>query len=67
MLSPCRYLTVYGEGEFSDSHPNKGLPTEGALDKENPYVVWGSGNQERGLAYVDDIVNGSILATRKSY
>jgi nucleoside-diphosphate-sugar epimerase len=62
--SACRYLTVYGEGEFSDSHAIAAL-TERALDKENPYVVWGSGNQERGFTYVDDIVNGSIIATEK--
>lgn len=62
--SVCRYLTVYGEGEFSDSHAIAAL-TDRALDKEDPYVVWGSGNQERGFTYVDDIVNGSILATEK--
>lgn len=62
--SACRYLTVYGEGEFSDSHAIAAL-TERALDKEDPYVVWGSGNQERGFTYVDDIVNGSVRATEK--
>jgi UDP-glucose 4-epimerase len=62
--SACRYLTVYGEGEFSDSHAIAAL-TERALNKEDPYVVWGSGNQERGFTYVDDIVNGSIVTSEK--
>jgi len=62
--SACRYLTVYGEGELSDSHAIAAL-VEKALNKLDPYVVWGSGNQERGFTYVDDIVNGSILAAEK--
>jgi UDP-glucose 4-epimerase len=59
--STCRYLTVYGLGELDTSHAISAL-IEKALDKQDPYVVWGSGNQERGFTYVTDIVEGSILA-----
>jgi nucleoside-diphosphate-sugar epimerase len=59
--SVCRYLTVYGPGELDASHAIAAL-IEKALDRQDPFVVWGSGNQERGFTYVDDIVNGSILA-----
>jgi nucleoside-diphosphate-sugar epimerase len=62
--SVCRYLTVYGPGEFDGSHAIAAL-VEKSLDKQDPYVVWGSGNQERGFTYVEDIVNGSILASEK--
>lgn len=62
--SACRYLTVYGPGEFDVSHAISAL-IERALDKENPYVVWGSGNQERGFTFVTDIVNGSIAACER--
>lgn len=62
--SVCRYLTVYGPGEFDASHAIAAL-VEKALDKQDPYVVWGSGKQERGFTYVDDIVRGSILAAEK--
>jgi len=62
--SACRYLTVYGPGEFDTSHAIPAL-IERALDRENPYVVWGSGNQERGFTYVSDIVEGSLLACEK--
>lgn len=62
--STCRYLTVYGPGEYDTSHAISAL-IERALDRENPYVIWGSGNQERGFTYVSDIVEGSILATEK--
>jgi UDP-glucose 4-epimerase len=62
--SACRYLTVYGPGEFDTSHAISAL-IEKALDRQNPFVVWGSGNQERGFTYVTDIVNGSIAACEK--
>ena len=62
--SACRYLTVYGPGEFDTSHAISAL-IEKALDGMKPYVVWGSGKQERGFTYVTDIANGSILATEK--
>ncbi len=40
--SACRYLTVYGPGEYDTSHAISAL-IEKALDRMNPYVVWGSG------------------------
>jgi UDP-glucose 4-epimerase len=60
--SVSRYLTVYGPGELDGSHAIAAL-VEKALDNQDPFSVWGSGNQERGFTYVDDIVNGSILAS----
>ena len=62
--SACRYLTVYGPGEFDTSHAISAL-IEKALDRQDPYEVWGSGNQARGFTYVTDIVNGSIAACEK--
>jgi UDP-glucose 4-epimerase len=62
--SACRYLTVYGPGEFDTSHAIAAL-VEKAVDRKDPFVVWGSGEQERGFTYVTDIVNGSIAACEK--
>ena len=62
--SICRYLTVYGPGELDGTHAIAAL-IEKSLNKTDPFVVWGSGNQERGFTYVDDIVNGSILASER--
>jgi nucleoside-diphosphate-sugar epimerase len=59
--SISRYLTVYGPGELDASHAIAAL-IEKALDRQDPYVVWGSGEQERGFTYVDDIAAGSMLA-----
>jgi UDP-glucose 4-epimerase len=62
--STSRYLTVYGPGELDASHAIAAL-VEKALDGQDPYQVWGSGNQERGFTYVDDIVTGSLLVAEK--
>ena len=62
--STCRYLTVYGPGEFDESHAISALINK-ALRKEDPFEVWGSGDQERGFTYVDDIVEGSIRAAER--
>jgi len=62
--SSCRYLTVYGAGEFPTTHAISML-CERALRREDPFAVWGSGEQERGFTYVTDIVEGQILAAEK--
>ena len=59
--STCRYLTVYGPGEIDTSHAIPAL-IERALDSTDPFEIWGSGRQERGFTYVDDIVDGSVRA-----
>lgn len=58
--SITRYVTVYGPGE-NNSHAIIAL-IERALQKQDPYVIWGSGKQDRDFTYVDDIVTGTLLA-----
>jgi UDP-glucose 4-epimerase len=62
--SSCRFLTVYGAGEFPTTHAISML-CQRALRKDDPFVVWGSGEQERGFTYVTDIVEGQILACER--
>ena len=62
--STCRYLTVYGPGQLDESHAVATLIGK-AIRREDPYIVWGSGDQERGFTYVTDIIKGTILATEK--
>jgi nucleoside-diphosphate-sugar epimerase len=62
--SICRFLTVYGPGCFDESHAIPALIGK-AIRKEDPYVVFGTGNQERGFTYVDDIVEGFLMAAEK--
>jgi nucleoside-diphosphate-sugar epimerase len=60
--STCRFLTVYGPHEYDDSHAIAALINR-SIRKEDPFVVWGDGLQERGFTYVSDIVDGIIRAT----
>jgi UDP-glucose 4-epimerase len=62
--STCRYLTVYGPGELDTSHAVPAL-VEKALAHQDPFVIWGTGKQQRGFTYVDDIVDGSIRACER--
>ncbi len=61
--SISRYVTAYGERE-NDTHAIIALIKK-AVEKRDPYVVWGSGEQDRDFTYVSDIVDGTMLAAEK--
>ena len=56
----CRYFTVYGER----GHENHAVIAMIARSfvRQDPFVVWGTGEQIRNWTHVSDIVNGAILA-----
>ncbi len=59
----CRYFTVYG----NRGHENHAVIAmiARAFVKQNPFVVWGNGEQIRNWTHVSDIVSGTILAAEK--
>jgi nucleoside-diphosphate-sugar epimerase len=59
----CRYFTVYGERGKED-HAVIAMIAR-AFVRENPFDVWGSGQQIRNWTYVSDIVEGTILTAEK--
>lgn len=59
--SITRYVTAYGPGQ-DDSHALIAL-VKRAVRREDPYVVWGSGRQDRDFTYVEDIVRGTLMAS----
>jgi nucleoside-diphosphate-sugar epimerase len=61
--SICRYVTAYGDRE-NDTHAIIAL-IKRAVEGCDPYVVWGTGEQDRDFTFVDDIVEGTLLATEK--
>ena len=61
--SISRYVTAYGERE-NDTHAIIALIKK-AAEKREPYVVWGSGEQDRDFTYVSDIVEGTLLGTER--
>ncbi len=58
-----RFVTAYGPRE-NESHAIIALIYK-AFERMDPYVIWGSGEQERDFTYVSDIVEGIILAAEK--
>jgi len=61
--SISRYMSAYGERE-NDTHVVTALIKK-AVERRDPYVVWGSGEQDRAFTYISDIVEGTLLATEK--
>jgi len=56
----CRYFTVYGD-RGHENHAVIAMIAR-AFVGQNPFVVWGTGEQIRNWTHVSDIVNGTILA-----
>lgn len=59
----CRYFTVYGP-RGHENHAIIAMIARSFID-QNPFVVWGNGEQIRNWTYVSDIVDGTILAAEK--
>jgi len=59
----CRYFTAYGP-RCLENHAVMAMIAR-AFTGQDPYVVWGTGEQVRNWTHVDDIVEGTILAAEK--
>jgi len=59
----CRYFTVYGPRAKED-HAVIAMIAR-AFIGQNPFEVWGNGQQVRNWTFIDDIVSGTILAAEK--
>jgi GDP-L-fucose synthase len=61
-----RPANVYGPGDKFDpktSHMMASLIRR-AAERENPFVVWGSGQEVRDMIYIDDFIDGLMLAAK---
>ena len=61
--SITRYVTAYGPWE-NDTHAIIMLVRR-AVNHEDPYLIWGSGKQDRDFTFVDDIITGTLEACEK--
>jgi len=59
----CRYFTVYGPRGKED-HAVIAMIAR-AFVKQDPFEVWGDGQQIRNWTYVEDIADGTILAAER--
>lgn len=57
---PVRFVTAYGPRE-NETHAIIALIYK-AVEKMDPFEIWGNGQQERDFTYVEDIVSGTIKA-----
>lgn len=64
----ARPYNAYGPRDHFDSKFSHVIPAliRRVFDGENPIVVWGSGKQTRSFLYVEDFVDGLLLAVEKS-
>lgn len=59
----CRYFTVYGP-RGKENHAVVAMIAR-AFIRQNPFEVWGTGEQIRNWTFVEDIVRGTLLAAEK--
>ncbi len=59
----CRYFTAYGP-RCLENHAVMAMIAR-AFIKQTPFEVWGDGKQVRNWTYIDDIVEGTLLAAEK--
>jgi nucleoside-diphosphate-sugar epimerase len=59
----CRFFTVYGPRGV-ENHAVMAMIAR-AFIGEDPYEVWGTGEQIRNWTFIDDIVAGTILAAER--
>lgn len=60
-----RLFSVYGEGA-TESHAIIASIAKTYI-KQDPYMIWGDGNQVRNWIYVGDVVKGLVLLAEKIY
>lgn len=61
----CRLFTVYGPRE-NESHAIVAFMAR-ALARQDPFVIWGSGQQDRNFTYVSDAVEGLKRAASRIF
>lgn len=61
--SSVRIFTAYGPRE-NETHAIMALIAK-AFIRMDPYIIWGTGEQDRNFTYVQDIVDALILAAEK--
>lgn len=67
-IAIVRPFNPYGERESFDPNDSHVIPAliRRAVNREDPFVVWGDGTQTRSFEYVGDVVEGMILAVGKA-
>ena len=62
---PVRFVSTYGPRE-NETHAIIALIFK-AMARMDPYPIWGNGDQERDFTYIEDIVDGTIMAAERVF
>lgn len=62
-----RDFNVYGTREDTNPETSHVIPAlvKRAVERQDPYVVWGTGRQSRSFVHVSDVIEGMYLAGMK--
>ena len=62
-----RPSNVYGPGDNFDSETSHVIPSliRKVVERQNPIVVWGDGQDKKDFIYIDDFIDGLLLAMEK--
>jgi GDP-L-fucose synthase len=62
-IALVRPSAVYGRWDNFDPVGSHVIPAlvRRAVEKQNPYIVWGTGNEVRDFLHITDLVRGSLL------
>lgn len=66
-IAICRPTAVYGRHDDFDPQKGHVIPAliRRAMEGENPFVVWGTGDEVRDFLHIQDLVNGCLLLLEK--
>lgn len=64
----CRPTAIYGRYDNFDSKTSHVIPSliRRIVAKENPIIVWGTGQEKRDFLHVTDLVRGCLLLLEKN-
>ena len=64
IVRPSNIYGPYDDFDFATSHVMAATIRK-IIERHNPIEVWGDGNDIRDLIYIDDFIDGLLLATEK--
>lgn len=67
-IAVIRPFNPYGPRESFNTKDSHVIPAliRRAIDGENPFTIWGNGEQRRAFTYVTDLAKGILLASQKT-
>lgn len=66
-MAICRPTAVYGRHDDFNPQTSHVIPAliRRAVEKENPFIVWGTGDEIRDFLHITDLVRGCLLLLEK--